>query len=149
MVIVHWLILLLHYSTQCLRKQHPPFIFGITQSKMNRFLFLVHRILKTFDIGTRPPHLKNVTALPCEMQNILANFSPKLGNFEKQLAIMLSRNLNFRQLVSNELLKVTIVCIDTPFLSFSILICHHAMLCVKISTQASSSYSQAEATEAS
>jgi len=40
MVIVHWLIILLHYSTQCLRKQHPPFIFGITQVKNEPILIL-------------------------------------------------------------------------------------------------------------
>jgi len=40
---------------------------------------------------------------------------------------MLSRNLNFRQPVSKELLKVTIVCVDTITV-FLILIYHHALL---------------------
>jgi len=53
---------------------------------------------------------------------------PKLDNYEKQPAILLSGNLNFRQLVSKELLKVTTVCTDTPFQSFSILIYHNAAL---------------------
>ena len=44
----------------------------------------------------------------------LYNFLPKLDNFDKHLAIILSRNLNFfRQLESNELIKVTIICVDT------------------------------------
>jgi len=47
----------------------------------------------------------------------LYDFPPKLDNFEKRLAIMLSGNLNFRQPASEELLNVTIVCVDTPFLS--------------------------------
>ena len=36
-----------------------------------------------------------------------------LYNFEKQPAIVLSRNMNFRQPLHKELLKVTIVCVDT------------------------------------
>ena len=55
-------------------------------------------------------------------------FSPKLDNFEKQLAIALSENWNFRRAVSKELLKVTVICVYTPFLSFLMLIYHHAVL---------------------
>jgi len=43
---------------------------------------------------------------------------PKLSNFEKQLFVMLFRAFNFRQPVSKEPLKVAVICIDTPFLSF-------------------------------
>jgi len=39
---------------------------------------------------------------------------------------MLSRNLNFRQLVSKELLKVTVVCVDTITV-FLILVYHRAL----------------------
>jgi len=45
---------------------------------------------------------------------------------EKIAGYMLSKNLNFRQSVLEELTKVTIVCVDTPFLSYFILIYHHA-----------------------
>jgi len=75
---------------------------------------------------TCPPHLKNVTALPCETQNLftcskLFDFSPKSENFGKNwLFCCPCRNLHFRKPVSDELLKVTIVCVDTLFLSF----CH-------------------------
>jgi len=75
---------------------------------------------------TCPPHLKNVTALPCETQNLftcskLFDFSPKSENFGKNwLFCGPCRNLHFRQPVSDELLKVTIVCVDALFLSF----CH-------------------------
>jgi len=45
----------------------------------------------------------------------------------KQLALLLSKNLNFRQLASDELLKITVDCIDATFhLIFVILlnVCH-------------------------
>jgi len=75
---------------------------------------LVPPILETFDIGSYTP--ENATALPCEMQNVfnflrVYDIPQKLDNFEKQPVIMASRNLNFRQPVSLELLKVTIVCV--------------------------------------
>jgi len=41
---------------------------------------------------------------------------------------MLPKNLNFREQESNKLMEVTLVCVDTPFLSFLTLIYHCAML---------------------
>jgi len=76
---------------------------------------------------TCPLHLKNVTVLPCEVQ--LYDCLPKSEDFEKHLAIMKSSYLNFKQPVSKELPKVTIICIDTPAL-FLILIYHHETRCL-------------------
>ena len=101
---------------------------------------MVHKIPKIFDIisYTLSHHSwKKVTALTREMHNFftwskLYDLPPKLDSSEKQLAIVLSRNLNFRQLVSTEteLLKITVVCVDTPFRSFwywpITMLCYHS-----------------------
>ena len=96
---------------------------------------MVHRLLKIFDTGSSvffhliwkisPKYL-----MICETftWSKLYGFLPKLNNFEKELVIMFSRNLNFTKQVSWMLLKVTIICVETPFLSFLVLIYHHAVL---------------------
>jgi len=49
---------------------------------------------------------------------VIYDFLPKLDNFEKQLAITVPRNLNFRKPESKELLKVDTMCADTTCQSF-------------------------------
>jgi len=45
--------------------------------------FLVYKVLKKFDIPVSieccPPHVKNVTTLPCEIQNSFATISPSFA----------------------------------------------------------------------
>jgi len=62
-------------------------------------------------------HCLRLSALPCEVQNFytwskLYDFPPKLDDFEKQLAIVLSRKSNFRQPVSKVLQQV---CLATMY----------------------------------
>jgi len=78
-----------------------------------------------------PPYLKchHTTLWNAELFTWLKLWFPTkiLPLWKKQPAVMFSRNLNYRQPVSKDLLKVIIVWVETPFLSL-ILIHHHVLL---------------------
>jgi len=69
------------------------------------------------------PYLNNFTILLCEMHNLLIWWKlycfPEIRWFLKQPVGMLYSNLSFRWATSQELLKVTIICIDTAFQFFA------------------------------
>jgi len=69
-------------------------------------------------------HCLRLSALPCEVQNFytwskLYDFPPKLDDFEKQLAIVLSRKSNFRQPVSKVLQQVCLATMYTDNVAFT------------------------------
>jgi len=69
-----------------------------------------------------PPHLKNVTALPCKMWNFIwlkvMLRSSKQWWLWKEPVVM-CENWNARQATSRQVFKVTTFCTDTCFQSFS------------------------------
>jgi len=98
-------------------------------------------------LWTCPSHMKNITALPRELQNSFAwckvhCFPPKVGGSEKASCVVwhwwlwrepvvMCGNLNVRQATSQQVFKVTTFCMDTRFQYFSPLInriVHHAVI---------------------
>ena len=112
-------------TTLCLRKNAtvPLFLYSSLKKWTNfhnlwyaqswKYLTLIIRHLSTIP--------ENVTMLPCEMRNLtrlkLYDFLPKFDNY-KIAGYYVVQNFSFRQPMSKELQKVTIVCVDIPFLSF-------------------------------
>jgi len=119
-----------HYihSTLCLRKSANFSLFLYSSVKNNPILiFLVDRILKTFDVGCYKLTLVDRTWKTS--LHYLVNADVFTWSTLRNLTtIVLSRNLNFRQPMSKKLLKVTVLCVYTPFRSFLIFVYYHALL---------------------
>ena len=105
-------------SVHCFsEKRHPPIIFCITQSK-NEPILIMFGTQNCKDLSTtsekclvkcRTFSLIEVTWFPAKIRQLQSRWL---------LVYYVAINLNFRQPASKKLWKVTIVCVDTPFLSF-------------------------------
>ena len=117
------------------------------QQYYSYILQIIYVISEEKLLPSYPPHLKNVTALPCKMHNFfiwlkVCYIPPNVGGSEKKLVVgwhwrlwkelvVMCGKWNVRQATLQQMFKVTTFCTDTCFESFLPLInciIHHALL---------------------